>query len=428
MTSSRSSSRSDALFEKAQQLMPAGVNSPVRAFKKVGGHPIFMSKGEGAFLTDEDGNRYVDYCLAWGPLILGHAHPGVLEAVTKAARDGLAFGTVHRHEQQLAELVLAAYAPFERVRFVVSGTEAVLTAVRLARAHTKRRLLLKFAGCYHGHGDQLLVKAGSGVVTYGLADSEGVTAHAAEDTVVLDLGDEAALETLFETKGSEIAAVILEPLPANNGLLLQTPAYLKKLRALTEKHGTVLIFDEVISGFRFGNHGYGKLCGVQPDLVTLGKIVGGGLPVGAVTGKKAILDRLAPLGGVYQAGTMAGNPVALAAGIATLTALKDGKVHQHLETLGQALEAAIAKKNVSKALRVPRVGGLFWPYYTGEGALPVEAAQISSAAVEKYHRAYAGWLDQGLYLPPSAYEVSFLSAAHTVAQMEQLAGALAQAA
>ncbi|MBX7096551.1 MAG: glutamate-1-semialdehyde 2,1-aminomutase [Myxococcaceae bacterium] len=427
MPTARSSTQSDALFARAQQLMPAGVNSPVRAFRKVGGTPVFMAKGEGAFVTDVDGHRYVDYCLAWGPLILGHAHPAVVEAVTRTARDGLAFGTCHRNEQRLAELVLAAYAPFERVRFVVSGTEAVLTAVRLARAHTKRRLILKFAGCYHGHGDQLLVKAGSGVVTFGLADSEGVTVQAAQETLVLNLGDLPALEALFAKHGNDLAAVILEPLPANNGLLLQKPEYLKALRALTEKHGTLLIFDEVISGFRFGNHGYGKLVGVQPDLVTLGKIVGGGLPVGAVTGKKDILDRLAPLGGVYQAGTMAGNPVALAAGIATLEALSDGKVHAHLESLGKAFDERLASKK-SSALRAPRVGGLLWPYFDGKGPLPVEAAEISSAAVERYHHAYRGWLAEGLYLPPSAYEVSFLSAAHTVAQVQALADALAQTA
>ncbi|MFT3837311.1 MAG: glutamate-1-semialdehyde 2,1-aminomutase [Myxococcaceae bacterium] len=421
-----STSRSDELFAKAVDRMPGGVSSPVRAFKKVGGHPLYLTRGEGSKITDEDGNSYTDYCLAWGPLILGHAHPAVVEAVTRAARDGLAFGTCHRNEITLADLVLEAFQPFERVRFVVSGTEAVMTALRLARSHTGRRKILKFKGCYHGHSDQMLVKAGSGIVTLGLADSEGVTQQAASDTVVIALGDEAALEAAFKQHGSELAAAIIEPVPANNGLLLQTDSYLKKLRLLTAQNGSLLIFDEVITGFRFGFHGYGKVCGVQPDLCTLGKVAGGGMPAAAVVGRRDILDRLAPIGSTYQAGTMAGNPVALAAGIACLSELKKGEVYAHLNKLGSHLEQKMKSHPLAKQAQVPRAGAMFWPYFDPGGKLPVEADRIVEPAVKRYHGAYRGWLERGLYLPPSAYEVSFLSAAHTTQDLDQLLDALEQ--
>lgn len=415
--------RSDELFARAQQLMPGGVSSPVRAFRHVGGTPIFMSKGEGAYVTDEDGNRYVDFCLAWGPLILGHAHPAVVDAASRALKDGLAFGTCHRSEQQLAELVLEAFPYADRARFVVSGTEAVLTAVRLARAHTNRKLLVKFSGCYHGHVDALMVKAGSGVATLGLAESAGVTPTTASDTLVLPLGDEAALGEAFAKYGSDIAAAILEPLPANNGLLIQTPQWLRALRALTNQHGSVLIFDEVISGFRFGYHGYAKLVDIQPDLTTLGKIVGGGLPVGAVVGPRAILERLAPLGRVYQAGTMAGNPVALAAGIATLSELKKGDTHRTIATLG----ARLVERAAAAKLKVAHVSGVFWPWLD-DSDIPTNAESIGDKAVDRYRAAYRGWLAQGLYLAPSAYEVGFLSGAHTPAQIDAVVDALAAAA
>jgi glutamate-1-semialdehyde 2,1-aminomutase len=420
-----SSKASEALYARAQQLMPAGVNSPVRAFRKVGGSPVYFSKGQGATVTDEDGNRYLDFCLAWGPLILGHAHPGVVEAVERTLRDGLAFGTTHRHEVQLAERVLEAFRPAQRVRFVVSGTEAVMTAVRLARAKTGRRKLLKFAGCYHGHVDALLAKAGSGIATQGLADSAGVSPAAAADTVVIPLGNDAALEEAFRLHGSELAAAIVEPLPANNGLLEQTRAWLESLRARTEAAGALLIFDEVISGFRFGFHGYAKVVGVQPDLTTLGKIVGGGLPVGAVVGSAALLDQLAPLGPVYQAGTMAGNPVALAAGIATLDALVQEKGWSRLEALGAALDAKLAVHAAAKVVRLKRVGGIVWPYFDLAGAWPKEADEIPAEVAARYHRAYRRWLAAGVYLPPSAYEVCFLSTAHTPEHLDTLLDALA---
>jgi glutamate-1-semialdehyde 2,1-aminomutase len=406
--------------------MPGGVSSPVRAFKHVGGSPIYMKSGQGAEVVDEDGNRYVDYCLAWGPLILGHAHPAVLEAAQRTMSDGMAFGTCHRNEAELAERVLAAFPYAQRARFVVSGTEAVLTATRLARAATQRRLLVKFSGCYHGHVDALLVKAGSGVATLGLADSAGVTESQAKDTLVLPLGDDAALDQAFATYKHEIAAVILEPLPANNGLLIQPTPFLQKLRALTAQHGSLLIFDEVISGFRFGFCGYGKVVGVEPDLTTLGKIVGGGLPVGAIVGRQAILDLLAPLGPTYQAGTMAGNPVALAAGIATLDVLKHSDPYPRLDGLGQRLEHRLAERRArgDTRTRLARIGSVFWPYLDDSGPIPTRAEDISDAAVQRFKATYHGWLAQGIYLPPSAYEVGFLSAAHQEKHIDALADAL----
>ena len=414
---------SERLFTRAKALMPGGVSSPVRAFGSVGGTPRYMSKGEGAYLFDEDGRKYVDFCMAWGPMILGHAHPAVIDAVTKAARDGLAFGTVHRNELALAELVLEAFAPADRVRFVVSGTEAVMTAIRLARAHTRRHLLLKFSGCYHGHADSMLVKAGSGIVTLGLAESEGVTATVVNDTLVAPLGDLEALEKVFKEHGSQLAAVLIEPLPANNGLLVQDPRFLARLRELTNEHGAVLIFDEVINGFRFGFHGYGKVVKVQPDLTTLGKIIGGGLPVGAVVGRAEILDRLAPLGKTYQAGTMAGNPVALAAGIATLKELRTGEPYRHLAALGAVMDSAVESKK-DRAFRLVRVGSLFWPYYSLNGPIPTQAEKIAPEAVAGFKSRYGGWLDAGFYLPPSAYEVGFLCAAHSPDDVERLVRAL----
>lgn len=397
----------------------------MRAFRKVGGTPVFFKSAQGAHAIDEDGNRYLDFCMAWGPLILGHAHPRVIEAVQRAAADGLAFGTAHRAEGELAERVLSAYPYAQLVRFVVSGTEAVATAVRMARASNGRHRILKFDGCYHGHVDSLMVKAGSGVITQGLADSAGVPAQVAADTIVIPLGDIAALEQAFREQGQEIAAAIIEPLPANNGLLIQSREFLQKLRELTRANGTVLIFDEVITGFRFGFHGYDKLLGIEPDLTTLGKVVGGGLPVAAVLGKHELLSQLAPLGPVYQAGTMAGNPVCLAAGIATLTELAEGSPYRHLEMLGKHLDAAFARHSLKSLAQMPRVGPIAWPYFDPKVALPVAASDISGVAITAYHRRYRGWLEQGVYLPPSAYEVCFLSAAHSTADIDKLLDVLA---
>jgi glutamate-1-semialdehyde 2,1-aminomutase len=400
----------------------------VRAFRKVGGTPVFFKEARGAYAVDEDGNRYLDFCMAWGPLILGHAHPRVVEAVQRAAADGLAFGTAHRHEGELAERVLTAYSYAQLVRFVVSGTEAVATAVRIARASNGRRRILKFDGCYHGHVDSLMVKAGSGVVTQGLADSAGVPAQVAADTLVIPLGDPAALEQVFREHGKDLAAAIIEPVPANNGLLLQSREYLSKLRELTRQHGTVLIFDEVITGFRFGYHGYDKVVNIEPDLTTLGKIVGGGMPVAAVLGRRELLSQLAPLGPVYQAGTMAGNPVALAAGLATLTELAEGGAYRHIDMLGKHLDAAFARHALRSQAQLPRIGPIVWPYFDATAKLPVAASAISSNAVNTYHRRYRRWLDSGVYLPPSAYEVCFLSAAHSTADVDRLLDVLVEEA
>jgi len=297
----RTLDKSRSLQKRAEQLIPGGVNSPVRAFRSVGSEPPFLVRGEGAHVWDADANRYIDYVGSWGPLILGHANPEVIEAIVTAARNGTSFGASTPTEAELAALVIDAFPAIEKVRFVSSGTEATMSAIRLARAATGRKMIVKFEGCYHGHSDALLVKAGSGVATLGLADSAGVTATTAGDTIVLPLADEEALRACFAKHGNDIAAVILEPLPANNGLLVQSPSFLKALRELTTKNGSLLIFDEVITGFRFGYHGYAKVAGVdiEPDLTTLGKIVGGGLPVGGVVGKREILERLAPLGRVY---------------------------------------------------------------------------------------------------------------------------------
>ncbi|MDP3235866.1 MAG: glutamate-1-semialdehyde 2,1-aminomutase [Myxococcales bacterium] len=419
-----SSSTSEALFERARGRMPGGVSSPVRAFGKVGGAPRYISRAEGPFMWDEDGNQLLDFCLAWGPNILGHAHPGVVEAVTRTVRDGLAFGTTHRHEVALADLVLEAFPEAQLTRFVVSGTEAVATALRLARGSTGRALTLKFTGCYHGHVDSMLVKAGSGLVTQGLSDSKGVPEGLAATTVVVPLDDEAALAAAFEKYGPQLAAAIVEPLPANNGLLVQRKAWLEALRAHCTRNGTVLIFDEVINGFRFHFGGYGRLMGVKPDLTTLGKILGGGLPVAAVVGTRELLSQLAPLGGVYQAGTMAGNPVALAAGIATLTELKKPGTYEALEALGAHLESRWAQRGRGLGLR--RFGSLFWPYLDAVTP-PTTAEAIRADVVARYHDAYRGWLDRGVYLPPSGYEVGFLSTAHTTAHVDRLLDVMLEA-
>lgn len=419
--------QSEQLFTQAQRLMPGGVSSPVRAFRHVGGTPVYMRAGQGAHMVDEEGRRLLDFCMAWGPLILGHAHPAVVSAVTQAAQAGLAFGTCHRLEVQMAELLLEAFPYADLVRLVVSGTEAVQTALRLARAHTGRRLIVKFSGCYHGHVDSMLAKAGSGLVTGGLPDSAGVTLASARETLVLPLGDEAALTALFEQQGAEIAAVIVEPLPANNGLLIQSHQWLARLRAVTQHSGALLIFDEVISGFRFGFHGYAKLCGVQPDLTTLGKVVGGGLPVAAVLGTRQVMERLAPLGDVYQAGTMAANPVALAAGYATLQILKHEPVYAHLSALSELLVRRVGELSarLNTPLQMASIGSLFW-LYLGPGALPTTAESIDPAAIAHYRRHYHDWLQRGVYLAPSAYEVGFLSYAHTPDDIERLVAVLAE--
>lgn len=415
--------RSRELYRRACELMPGGVNSPVRAFRSVGGDPLFIRRGDGAWLEDEDGNRLLDCCGSWGPLILGHGRPEVLAAVRDAAAAGTSFGAPHRGEIELAELVTAAYPAAEQVRFVSSGTEAVMAAVRLARGFTGRDVVVKFSGCYHGHADPLLVSGGSGLATFGLASSAGVPAGAVADTAVLPLDDEAALAELFAREGSRVAAVIVEPVPANAGLLLQRPEFLRRLRELTRAHGALLILDEVISGFRVGMGGAAELYGLEPDLATFGKVIGGGLPVGCFGGRREIMARVAPLGPVYQAGTLSGNPVAMAAGAATLRLLAAERVHARLEALGARLEAAVAGPAAAAGWSFVRAGSIFW--LAPQRPAPRAFEAIDGERMAGYARLHAGLLGRGVYLAPSGYEVGFLSHAMTEADVDGLGRAVA---
>ncbi len=420
--------RSAALYERACAVLPAGVSSPVRAFRAVGGTPLFYREAHGSRFTDEDGNTFIDFVMSWGPLILGHAHPAVVEAVSAAAARGLSFGAPCRDEVELAETVVASYPGCDMVRFVSSGTEAVMSAIRLARGATGRPRILKFDGCYHGHGDSLLVKAGSGLATFGAPSSAGVPAALAELTSVAPLDDEAAVEAVFSRFGREIAAVIIEPVPANAGLLLQRPDFLLRLARLARSHGALLIFDEVISGFRLGGGGAASLLGISPDLATFGKVIGGGMPVGAYGGRRELMEQIAPLGPVYQAGTLSGNPTAMAAGLATLRVLSAEDAWTRLETLGGQLGAAV--DDAIRRLGVPasfvREGSLFW-LSLQEGAAPRRFDAIEAAAAKRYARFHGACLRRGVYLAPSAFEVGFLSTAHTDDDVAVTARALEQA-
>jgi len=420
--------RSAKLYERAVGVIPGGVNSPVRAFRAVGGTPLFFVSGRGAQLTDADGRSYVDFVCSWGPLILGHAHPAVVEAVAEACRRGTTFGAPCPAEVELAERVVASYPGIEQVRLVSSGTEAVMSAIRLARAFTARDLIVKFSGCYHGHADHLLVAAGSGLATFGRPSSAGVPEAFTACTRVLPLDDEAALETLFAREGERIAAVIIEPLPANHGLLPQRAEFLRSLRTRTRQHGALLIFDEVISGFRLARGGAAERLGIVPDLATFGKVIGGGMPVGAFAGSRSIMSRLAPDGDTYQAGTLSGNPVAMACGIATLDVLTAAGGWEKLETLGAALELLLAPilHEAPFPLHLVRVGSLFWLSMHASGA-PRTAVALSREATGRFAALFHALLAQGIYWPPSAYEACFLSLAHTVADLERLAHGLRHA-
>jgi glutamate-1-semialdehyde 2,1-aminomutase len=420
--------RSAQLYDRACRVIPGGVNSPVRAFRAVGGTPLFFVSGRGAYLTDADGRSYLDLVCSWGPLILGHAHPAVVEAVTQACRQGTTFGAPCPAEVELAERVVASYPGIGQVRLVSSGTEAVMSAIRLARAFTGRDLIVKFSGCYHGHADHLLVAAGSGLATFGRPSSAGVPEPFTACTRVLPLDDEASVETLFAREGDRIAAVIIEPVPANHGLLPQRPEFLTSLRGTTRRHGALLIFDEVISGFRVARGGAAERLGIVPDLATFGKVIGGGMPVGAFAGPRHIMARLAPDGDTYQAGTLSGNPVAMASGIATLDALAGESGWERLEALGAQLERLL--QPVLQAARFPlhlvRVGSLFW-LSLHDGGAPRTAATLSQPAVTRFGALFHAMLAQGIYLPPSAYEACFLSLAHTTADLERLAQGLRKA-
>jgi len=416
------------LFARAQAVIPGGVNSPVRAFRAVGGTPLFLVRGEGAEVEDVDGRRFVDFVGSWGPLILGHAHPDVERAVVRAAKLGTTFGAPCPAEVELAERVVAAYPALEQVRFVSSGTEATMSAIRLARGATGRDLVVKFAGCYHGHADHLLVAAGSGLVTFGQPSSAGVPEAFASLTRVLPLDDEAALAELFASEGDRIAAIIVEPIPANNGLLVQRRELLVALRELTHQHGALLIFDEVISGFRVDRGGAAELYDIRPDLATFGKILGGGMPVGAFGGSRALMAHLAPNGGVYQAGTLSGNPVAMAAGLAALDVLEGKEAWKRLEALGAHLEKRLAPVLAAAPVpaRLVRVGSLFWLSLQA-GEAPRRADTIDSGAAGIYTGLFHSLLRRGIALAPSAYEVGFLSLAHRESHVDQLATALGEA-
>ena len=419
--------RSEKLFQEACRIMPGGVSSPVRAFRSVGGTPVYFKRAFGSRFLDEDGRDFVDFCMSWGPLILGHAHPAVVEAVKKAAEDGLSYGACCAREVELAELVLSAFPGLDQVRFTSSGTEAVMTAIRLARGVTGRSRILKFEGGYHGHSDSMLVKAGSGMATFGTSSSKGVPESLAAETLVLPFDNERLLEKVFAERGDTLAAAIVEPLPANNGLLEQRPEWLRLLRSLTSKSGALLICDEVISGFRLRFGGYSDGMGIKADLVTLGKILGGGMPVAAVAGPRGIMEALAPVGSVYQAGTLSGNPVSLSAGIATLRILQAGDVYERLEGLGARLDEVLTvMRGKVPFLNWRRVGSIVWPYLA-EGEVPRAAQTIDRAAVDRFNGVHAVMLDRGFYLPPSAYEVLFLSAAHTSEEIEGMASALTEA-
>ncbi|HTC50431.1 MAG TPA: glutamate-1-semialdehyde 2,1-aminomutase [Steroidobacteraceae bacterium] len=420
--------RSETLYERARRVIPGGVNSPVRAFRAVGGSPLFISRGSGPYIFDVDGNRYIDFVGSWGPLILGHAHPQVIDAIQQACRHGTTFGAPCQAEVELAERVVKSYPGLEQVRFVSSGTEATMSAIRLARAATGRDLIVKFSGCYHGHADHLLVAAGSGLATFGTASSAGVPEAFVACTRVLPLDDEQALRDLFRREGSSIAAVIIEPVPANHGLLLQRKAFLNLLREETRKHGALLIFDEVISGFRIARGGAAEYYGITPDMATFGKIIGGGMPVGAFGASTAIMSRLAPDGDTYQAGTLSGNPVAMAAGIATLDILEREAAWDKLEARGARLEQLLAPVvgNAGFPLHLVRLGSLLWLSLHEERTLR-RAGTLAAPAAARFRKLFHAMLAEGVYIAPSAYEVTFVSLAHGEDDLQRFAAALSVA-
>jgi glutamate-1-semialdehyde 2,1-aminomutase len=403
---------SATLFERAKELIPGGVNSPVRAFRSVGGTPFFTSRASGCHLHTTDGQELIDYVCTWGPAIHGHDHPVVCEAIAEALSKGTSFGTPGPAEVEMAELIVELVPSVEKVRMCNSGTEATMSAIRLARGFTGRNKIIKFAGCYHGHVDSLLVKAGSGALTLGNPDSAGVPASFAAETIVLPYNDLDAVAESLSSQSGQVAAIIVEPYPANCGLILPLPGYLEGLRKLCTDHDVVLIFDEVMTGFRLGLGGVQERTGVTPDLTAMGKIIGGGLPVGAFGGKTEIMNYLAPLGPVYQAGTLSGNPLAMAAGIASLKLLKETKPYDRLEKMGQDLANGLMKiaQSHSIPLQVPQVGSMFCLFFTGNPVTQFEDAV--SAKHEFFNSFFHACLNQGLYLPPSSYETCFISNAH----------------
>ena len=409
--------KSQELFRQALGLMPGGVNSPVRAFRAVGGEPVFMASGKGSRITDVDGNSYIDFVLSWGPLIVGHCHPEVMEALSRVLQSGTSFGASTAAEVELAARIREAFPSIERVRLVNSGTEATMAALRVARATTGREKILKFEGCYHGHADSLLVKAGSGVATLGLPDSPGVPRALAELTITVPFNDPAALEQAFQMHRGQLAAAIVEPVVGNAGCIPPREGFLEKLRALTAEQGTILIFDEVMTGFRVALGGAQQLYGITPDLTTLGKVIGGGLPVGGYGGKAALMDRVAPAGPVYQAGTLSGNPLAVAAGLKVLEIIRRPGFYERLEDVAGRLAGGLKEK--AARARVPftvnRVGSMFTAFFTGEPVTDYASAKKADAG--RFARFFRGLLERGVYFPPSQFEAAFLSSAHTDADV-----------
>jgi glutamate-1-semialdehyde 2,1-aminomutase len=425
----RALDKSRTLQKRAEKLIPGGVNSPVRAFRSVGSEPPFLVRGEGAHVWDADGNRYIDYVGSWGPLILGHANPEVIEAIIQAARNSTSFGASTPAEAELAALVVEAFPAIEKVRFVSSGTEATMSAIRLARAATGRKIIVKFEGCYHGHSDALLVKAGSGVATLGIPGSAGVPEEFVEFTMALPYNNVAAIAAAFENFKGQIACVIVEPVVGNMGCVLPTPGYLQALRLLTERDGALLIFDEVMTGFRVAFGGASELYGVKPDLTTLGKIIGGGLPVGAYGGSAKLMDMIAPMGPVYQAGTLSGNPLAMAAGIATLCQLKANReqFYEQLDEMSGKLVAGVleAAREAEISMTANRVGSMFTFFFTDQQVTDWESAATCDTA--RFGRFHGAMMDTGVWLPPSQFEAAFLSVAHTDGDIDDTIAAAREA-
>lgn len=411
-------SKSFAAFERAKKLIPGGVNSPARAFGAVGGHPLFIEHAKGAYLFDLDGNRFIDYIGSWGPMILGHAHEQVIESIVRAAQLGTSYGAPTQNESRIAELILAAFPSMQRVRLVSSGTEATMSAIRVARGFTRRDRIIKFSGCYHGHVDSLLVSAGSAAATLGVPDSPGVTPGTSQDTIVLNYNDCQSLRQTLGQLGHSIAAVILEPVVGNMGTVIPTPEFLKTLREETRRHGVVLIFDEVMTGFRVAYGGAQELFGIEPDMTTLGKIVGGGLPLAAYGGRSEIMDHVMPAGKVYQAGTLSGNPLATAAGAKTLELLRDDPPYEYLESLGKRLAdgllAAATKHGI--AAQMQRVGSMMTLFFNSNPVVDWPSADGSDRQL--FAKYFWGLIERGVYMPCSQFEALFFSRAHTIQDID----------
>ncbi len=421
------SASSRELFERAQRSIPGGVNSPVRAFRSVGGTPVFFERAEGACLWDTEGRRYIDYVGSWGPMLAGHTHPQVVAAVQEAASRALSFGAPTEAETELAELLRRLVPSLDLVRLVCSGTEATMTAIRLARGHTGRSLIVKFEGCYHGHADGLLVKAGSGALTFGHSSSAGVPAQIAAQTLVADYNDAGQLEQLFKSLGSEIAGVIVEPVAGNMNLVLPKPGFLQALRAQCDQHGAVLIFDEVMTGFRVAPGGAQQRYGIRPDLTTLGKVIGGGLPLAAVGGRRDIMQQLAPLGPVYQAGTLSGNPIAVAAGLATLKLVDTPGFQERISAVTEALIKGLQQeaRRAGVIFSAQSIGSMFGLYF--RASPPASFAEVMQCDKDRFNRFFHAMLARGVYLAPSAYEAGFVSAAHGDAEIEATLAAAKEA-